>query len=179
MIVVDNFIEDKRLLSKVNQDPFFNTEGPHWWGNWWENEFINLRQEVLTHLFAKSKRFVSTDVAGFKHWVSECKEGIQVEPSFDKDTECLKETGNFQYPTIGSIYFHDPKVDKIEGGLLQVWDEQDKNSSYELIKPKYNRLLIFDVSKLYGFQKITKGSFNYLNVSLWKNPVWRFENFAK
>lgn len=179
MIIVDNFIEDKRLLSKVNQDPFFNKTAPHWWGQWWEKPFTNLRQEVLTHLFAQSKRFVQTDVSGFKHWVSECKEGVKTTPSFDKDEECLKETGNFSYPTIGSIYFHDPKVDKVKGGYLQIFDEQSESSPYELIKPKFNRLVIFDISKLYGFQTPTKGSYNYLNVSLWKNPVWRFENLLK
>jgi len=179
MIIVDNYIEEERLLSKVNQDPFFNREEIHWWGSWWEREFINLRQEVITHLFAKHKRFASTDVSGFKHWVKECKEGIATSPVFEKDEECFKETGNLSYPTIGSIYFHDPKADEVEGGYLQLFDDQTTTSSYELIKPKYNRLVIFDMSNLYAFQAPTKGSYNYMNISFWKNPIWRFETFLK
>ena len=179
MIVVDNYIEEPRLLSKIIQDPNFNTEGPHWWGNWWVESFSNLRQEVITHLFAKSKRFVDTDISGFKHWVGECKEGISTTPSFDKDEECFKEINEYSYPTMGAVYFYDPKADKVEGGHLQMWEDQTTTTSYELIKPKYNRLVIFDMSKLYTFQAPTKGSYNYLCISLWKNPVWRFETFLK
>lgn len=179
MIVVDNYIEDKRLLTRVNNDPFFNKSEPYWWGEWWVQPFTSLRQEVITHLFAQSKRFVNTDVSGFKHWVDECKEDYSPEPTFDKDEECFKETGEYSYPKIGAIYFHEPKTDEVEGGWLQIWDDQTTSSPYELVRPKYNRLVIFDMSKFYTIQTPTKGSYNYLNVSFWDNPIWRFETFLK
>lgn len=177
MIVVDNYIEDKRLLTKVNDGPFFNNPEPYWWGGFWIEPFSSLRQEVISHLFLHSKRFVDIDVSGFKHWVSECKEGITPEPFRDKDEECFNETGEYSYPVVGAIYFHDPATDKTEGNYLQIWDGDPSTSSYELVRPKYNRLVIFDMSKYHILQPPTKGSYNYLNISFWKNPIWRFEQF--
>lgn len=179
MVIVDNYIEDDRLLSKVNQDPFFNKEEPHWWGEFWIHPFSSLRQEVLSHLFLGGKRFVDTDISGFKHWVKKYEDTNPNIPVFDKDEECFKEIKQYSYPRVGAIYFYDPKVDETEGGYLQIWDDQEETPSYELVRPKYNRLVIFDISKLHTIQPITKGSFHYLNVSFWENPIWRYETFLK
>ena len=35
MIIIDDFIQDKRLLTKIALDNRFWAEGYHWWGGWW------------------------------------------------------------------------------------------------------------------------------------------------
>jgi len=178
MVVVDNYIENQRLLTKVNNDPFFNIPDHHWWGEFWVNSFSSLRQEVISHLLLQNKRFVDTDVSGFKHWVSQCTEETSQNFTYDKDEECFNETGEYSYPEVGAIYFHDPVTDNNES-FLKIWDGEIDSSSYELVKPKYNRLVIFDISKFHSIQSPIKESYNYLNISFYKNPIWRFETFLK
>ena len=53
--------------------------------------------------------------------------------------------------------------------MLQLWDTYDveANGPYELIKPKYNRLIIFDAGKLHAVQEVTKGVRKAVAINLW------------
>ena len=53
--------------------------------------------------------------------------------------------------------------------MLQLWDtyEVDTNCPYELIKPKFNRLIIFDAGKLHAVQEVTQGTRKAIAINLW------------
>jgi len=54
--------------------------------------------------------------------------------------------------------------------MLQLWNtyEVNVNGPYELIKPKFNRLIIFDAGKLHAVQEVTKGTRKAIAINLWE-----------
>jgi len=46
----------------------------------------------------------------------------------------------------------------------------------EIIKAKFNRLIIFDASKLHGVSKVTKGRRRAIAINLWDKKPLEFVN---
>jgi len=128
MIIIDDFVQDKRLLTKIALDNRFLTEGYHWWGGWWN------------------------------------------------------ETGEVIRPKIGTVFYFNPEVDNSEGGYLQLWDTYNSDATnlpYELIRPKFNRLVIFDAGKLHAVQEVTKGIRHAVAINLWSQAPADVANMLK
>ena len=90
----------------------------------------------------------------------------------------MGKTGKIVNPILGTIFYPDPCNDEIEGGYLKVWKTHDTdfNAPYELIEPKYNRLVIFDASQLHAVTPVTKGTRKAIAINLWDSPLSDVEN---
>ena len=87
-------------------------------------------------------------------------------------------------PKIGTVFYPCREIEEMEGGDLWYWDYYgadmmtpdhmlvypEKNP--EVIKAKFNRLIIFDASKLHAVTKVTKGRRRAIAINLWdKKPL--------
>ena len=80
------------------------------------------------------------------------------------------------------------EVDEVEGGMLYYWDQYDNTKlteegfiteptqQPEIIRPKFNRLIIFDASKLHGVSRVLKGNRRAIAINLWDQKPLEFSN---
>jgi len=181
MIIYDNYIQDQNLLNKIQNDTTFWKDGYHWYDGWWNSRPTTTRHELIEHIWGThcllNQNFA---IQGFEHWVGVYKaddnqvvenfgERWHLKHHFDKDEDLWNATGEVKSPIIGTVFYPDPEIDNIEGGELQIWDTYDVNpyGSYEIIKPKFNRLIIFDAGKLHAVHEVTKGTRKAIAINLW------------
>ena len=183
MIIIDNFVKDQRLLTKIALDAKFWNEGYHWWGGWWNEPVSSVRHELISYIWGENCPLQeSFEIQGFEHWVGSYQPGDgkvtenfgfkhHLKHHFDKDEDHWQQTGEIRSPKIGTVFYPDPQIDYSTGGYLQIWDTYGGdawNLPYELIKPKFNRLIIFDAGKLHAVQEVTSGVRNAIAINLWE-----------
>ena len=180
MIIIDNFIEDKNLLTKIAFDGEFWKPGYHWWGGWWNEDSQTTRHELISYIWRENCPIKDNiEIQGFEHWVGSYTAGenvienfgerLHLKHHFDKDEKHWRNTGEVITPTLGTVFYPDPATDETEGGYLQLWDTYniDPYVPYELIRPKFNRLIVFDAGKLHAVQEVTKGTRKAIAINLW------------
>ena len=198
MIIYDNFITDLDLLHKISNDKDFWTPGYQWWDGWWNEPSSNLRHKLIQQIWGEMSPHRGIDALGFEHWVgdyedqSEYYEMLGKEWSlklhFDKDEEYWQKNKKVIGPKIGTVFYPCPEVDDVEGGMLYYWDKYDDSKlteegfitqpdqEPEIIRPKFNRLIIFDASKLHGVSRVIKGSRRAIAINLWDQNPLEFSN---
>lgn len=150
MVVIDDFIKNPRLLTKVNYDPFFYQAEKHWWNGWWNSSANSLRHEVISYIFKDNPPVATQAISGFLHEVKVVNKDIPLHVSFPEDS------------ILKAIYYSDPQTDSIKGGQLQFGSSEN----YEVINPKYNRLVIFNSSQGCDVQPIVEGTHKVLTIDL-------------
>ena len=179
MIIIDGFVRDEVLLQEIQQSKEFWKTDYHWWNGWWNTPASTLRHTLIEYIWRYNcplRNSISLD--GFEHWVGIQKANDTVKNDvgewslithFDKDEKLWNETGKIVTPKLGSIFYPDPCNNEIEGGYLKIWKTHDLNfdASYELIEPKYNRLIIFDAGQLHAVTPVTKGTRKAIAINLW------------
>ena len=196
MIVIDNAITDEGLLTEL-QDPTTDCWeiGFSWWAGWMnKSKPTTLRHRLIEHLW--KNRFYSsyTDkIKGFEHWcgIYDSQDyRYQIVEKYapngkmfalnhhgDSD-EFLHHEGVNVHPRIGTIIYPKKTIDECEGGYLRIYESNKRyveyekagepiTEPYELIKPKFNRLIIFDASKLHAVEQVTKGFRHAIAINLW------------
>ena len=191
MIIIDGFVKDTDLLRQIQQSEQFWKLGYHWYDGWWNNSATTLRQTLITYIWRDNCPLrEKIGLSGFEHWVgiynadkTVSNEGgdFSLISHFDKDEKLWEETGKIVNPILGTIFYPDPCNDEIEGGYLKVWKTHDTdfNAPYELIEPKYNRLVIFDASQLHAVTPVTKGTRKAIAINLWDSPLSDAKNMLK
>jgi|LauGreDrversion4_2_1035121.scaffolds.fasta_scaffold37072_6 hypothetical protein len=194
MIIIDDFVQDKRLLTKIALDNRFLTEGYHWWGGWWNEPISSIRHELITYIWRDNCPLnEGFEIQGFEHWTGVYQPGDEkvtknfgfrhhLKHHFDKDEKVWNETGEVIRPKIGTVFYFNPEVDNSEGGYLQLWDTYNSDATnlpYELIRPKFNRLVIFDAGKLHAVQEVTKGIRHAVAINLWSQAPADVANMLK
>ena len=188
MIIIDNFIEDLDFLKLIEEDENFCKIGYNWYPGWWEEPITTLRHQLIEKIWGENSPHPGIEVCGFEHWVGDYNESSLNEMfnrewalklHFDKDENMWKEHKKFVTPKIGTVFYPCREIDEMEGGMLYYWDEfgSDLTSEEgyinwpeqepEVIKPKFNRLIIFDAGKLHGVSKIIKGRRRAIAINLW------------
>ena len=171
MIVIDDFIKDEVMLQNIsNKDGDFWKMGYHWWTGWWNNSANTLRQKLVHTIWTDHRVPILDEVMGFEHWTGVLskditigdEKGYALNHHHDKD-----EGGGSDKPIIGTVYYPPMGEPQCEGGYLKVYSENDRNSSYELIAPVPNRLVIFDATQLHAVTEITKGKRYAIAINLW------------
>jgi len=196
MIIIDDFIKDKELWNDLQNDKKFWGLGYRWWGGWWQSEPTDLRHKLIEYVYKDNCPF-PIDIEdggmghgkGFEHWVgittpeSETKtifnEVWSLAPHSDKDESYWhnhpqgKNRGDhmdsLRFPMVGTVFYVDAPE---EGGYLKIWDEHDfhkinKNTPYQLIQPKKNRLIIFDAGKVHAVTQVKKGLRRAVAINIW------------
>lgn len=197
MIIYDDFITDLDLLDRISEDESFWEPGYRWWDGWWNAETEDLRHELITEIWGQSSPHRGISCSGFEHWVGDYKgedephyifnEPWSLKPHFDKDEDHWHETKEVIGPKIGTVFYPCREVDEMEGGLLHYWGDygadmmtEDHMLIYppnppEIIKAKFNRLIIFDASKLHAVSKVTYGRRRAIAINLWDKKPLEFE----
>jgi len=197
MIIIDNFIKDQDLLDRIENDESFWQVGYRWYDGWWSEGITDIRHELIHAIWGENSPYDYKNVIGFEHWVGDFNEQEEphyifdmpwsLKPHFDKDEEHWTETKQVIGPKIGTVFYPCREIDEMEGGLLHYWDDysadllsEDNMLIYpptpgEQIKAKFNRLIIFDASKLHAVSKVTKGRRRAIAINLWDKKPLEFE----
>jgi hypothetical protein len=197
LIIIDNFLPEKFLKDILNDNTFWES-GYSWWGGWWQspNNQSN-RHKLIEYIYKEHCPFpieienggVGHGV-GFEHWVGITTPDVDMKevwgqkwalaPHQDKD-ELYWENhpqgknkgdhmNSIRTPMLGTVYY--AKAPK-SGGYLKVWDEYDfhkvdEHTPYELIKPKSNRLIIFNAGKVHAVEEVKEGTRKAVAINIWE-----------
>ena len=195
MLVIDDFCRDTGLLERIAGDATFFEPGYHWWSGWWSPHHNAQRMTPRLELIEYIWRFHTPDgfrgrrVTGFEHWagtydgadashkVDHSEHGVRGHPIFsliphmDKDEYHWRQTGEVVGPAIGTVFY--PVDHQCEGGYLRIYEthEVDFTAPYELIAPRFNRLVIFDATRLHAVEEVTQGVRKAIAINLWDRPL--------
>ena len=184
MIIIDDYIKDKRLLNKIKYDEnFFGPNGNFkWWGDWWNGEGWNepksTQQELVKHIWGIHCAYPdSFQVNGFEYWTGVYGDGhpnTDLGQHYDKDEKHWLETGGENggevlKPMMGTIYY--PVEHSFDGGFLEIYSNgTDKDP--ERIDAKFNRLIIFDAGEhLHRVTQVSNGVRYAIAINLWAQPL--------
>jgi len=206
LIVIDNFIKDEDLLREIDESEDFWKYGYFWWDGWEKEPATTLRHRLIEHIYRYNpwlRMNINTSVAGYEHWVGRTTpdnvdeqhtfgQKWALRPHQDKDELFWeqhpkgKDRGDdlesMKYPLLGTVFYTQAPE---EGGYLQIWNTSDFNKlkddeklreAYQLIKPKRNRLIVFDAGKVHGVRAVTKGTRKAIAINLWNpKPITKME----
>ena len=196
MIIIDDFIKDEDLLKKINESEDFWETGYRWYEGWWNEGINDLHHELIHAIWGPNSPHEGVQIEGFEHWVGDYtnKESHSVigmdwslKPHFDKDEDKWVDDRSFVTPKIGTVFYPDPEIDEMEGGMLYYWEKfppqraNEDNTIFwpeeepEIIKPKFNRLLIFDAGCLHGVSQIKSGRRRAVAINLWDQKPTTFK----
>jgi len=184
MIIIDDFIKDEEMISKIQKDEDFWKEGYRWWSGWWaSNVPMQTRHELIETIWRTNcpEQLRGLSLEGFEHWTGilskdkiitngdAINKGYALNHHFDKDEAHWHQTGEIKGPKLGTVYYPPMNEPQCEGGYLKIYDthEMDLTAPYELIAPVPNRLVIFDACKLHAVTEITKGKRYAIAINLW------------
>ena len=168
MIVIDDFVKDEALLNEINQDEtFFGPNGNFmWWGGWWNSEANTLKKRLIEYIWRYSSVVPQHNISGFEYWIGVYgpdKPNKDLGTHYDKDELRYKETGEIVRPVIGTVFY--PKNIEFEGGYLEI---ESGGSQMEVIKPIYNRLIIFPAGEYaHRVTPVTSGVRHAIAINLW------------
>lgn len=185
MIIIDDFLTDTDLLTKINNSEEFWAPGYSWYDK--DAPTSALRHELIHAVW---DRFDKPEFVGYEHWTGVYSGGDRREVKdydgnfyhlkrhFDKDEDLWHDTGEVVSPAVGTIFYPCQCNDDIEGGKLIIWNTKEEAiiDDYELIAPKFNRLVIFDASQLHGVQMVKKGTRKAIAINLWAKKPQTFQS---
>lgn len=194
MIVIDNFVQDPELLKAIADDPSFFETGFSWWSGWWNTPGQSLRHRLIEYIWRYNtpSQYSGVTIAGFEHWTGtydgsdqshkfdESVHGItgkntmfSLRHHMDKDEHRWKNHGEIVTPGIGTIFY--PVDHTCTGGKLRIYDVTNMTycteDNYELIEPKFNRLIIFDPAKIHAVEEVTSGIRRAIAINLWTEKL--------
>jgi hypothetical protein len=171
MIIIDNFIEDKNLLDRIDKDEtFFGPNGNFmWWDGWWSSPANTIKKELIEHIWRYNDPTRGYQIEGFEYWTGvygPSKPNKDLGTHLDKDELLYKETGELVRPVIGTVYY--PKNVEFEGGYLEI----ESGGEVERIKATYNRLIIFPAGHHpHRVTHVTSGTRYAIAINLWDRKL--------
>lgn len=179
---------------------------PGWWNQAPANTRERLLTEIWSK--PELWKLVTEPIEGFEHWVgirspndthtpewliknlpSVKDKAWALAPHIDKDEGLFAKNGSVEVnPVIGTVFY--PWPHKVEGGYLRIWQSQydskgnkiaelNYDAPYELVEPKFNRLIIFpNFKELHAVEPITKGERRAIAINLWaRKPSTELKNY--
>ena len=84
MIVIDNYLQDKKILEEIQKDEtWINFPTYNWWDGWWKCKPRNV-MEVLIEIIWK-RLSIENKIAGFEYWSNAQTSNQALDWHFDKD----------------------------------------------------------------------------------------------
>jgi len=193
MIVIDDFIKDKNLLEEIQNDStFFSDVGYYyWWDGWWSSQAQSTRQKVVQYLWQNVPLPSTIETLGFEYWTGITQPGdgktteennitYHLAPHLDKDEDLFSQTGEVLSGQISSVFYPSIENDHCEGGHLKIWEPNSyPNGNYELIKPKFNRFIVFDISCVHAVLEVTKGMRKAIAINLWDKYPTNYQSLLR
>jgi hypothetical protein len=197
LIIIDNFL-NKEEITKLNANEDFWVSGYRWHDI--NAEVKDLRHRLIEAIYRDNwmPQITGIQLAGFEHWTgvydenSELSDIVGVDgeqfalgPHRDKDEDYWESHPKGRYggnypesiktPILGTVlYTKAPE----KGGYLKIWDGEwgDPKTPYELIKPKENRLVIFNASAHHAVTPVEKGERRAVAINLWGEKPMTFRH---
>jgi hypothetical protein len=185
MIVIDDFIADRGTLTAIAAcGEFRKPKQWGWWDGWWESEPQSMIERVVQQIWGESCPIPTADfpttIAGFEYWTlaHEAKlpysigrsnvtshGGDRLERHCDRDEVLFAQTGKTMHPRLGAVYY--PVDHQVEGGCLKIYSNAANSTGYDMIRPKYKRLVLFDSSMPHEVTPVTTGRRYSIAVNVW------------
>ena len=196
IVAVDDFIKDEVLLKEIadNEASIFSDPGVYYfWDGWWNSPANTVKKRLIEYVWRyHSPLYESISISGIEYWT-----GIQTAnpdlgfkdhlvPHFDKDEELWSETKKVIGPIIGTVFYPCREIDDMEGGYLEYYEKYSPSRTLEdgsivwpeekpeLIKPKWNRLIIFEAANLHAVTEIVSGRRRAIAINLWGHKPTEF-----
>lgn len=192
MVIIDNFVRDTKLLEKLQSNTLWNSTTEYLW---LEKDFVPescVLQELIYYIWKENCPLNNNlkYIKGFEYWTgvyeeNDRRERKDVEDNNfyhlfkhqDKDETQWEQTGEVVSPKIGTIFYPHQENNFVKGGDLKIWETKTvpiSNVSFELIRPKFNRLIIFDPSYLHAVTMVTQGIRRAIAINLWEDKPSTF-----
>ncbi len=174
MIVIDNYLQDKKILEEIQKDEtWINFPTYNWWDGWWKCKPRNV-MEVLIEIIWK-RLSIENKIAGFEYWSNAQTSNQALDWHFDKDEKLNLKEKKVISPSLGHIFY--TKIENLEGGFLEIATNHkiDEISKCERIKPVTNRLIVFNPSIPHRVTKIYNGNRRAFLANAWAKKPNTFE----
>ena len=171
MIIIDNFVQDEDLLTRIDKDEtFFGPNGNFmWWDGWWNSPSNTIKKELIEYIWRWNDPTNGYQIEGFEYWTGvygPSKPNKDLGTHYDKDELLYKETGELITPVIGTVFY--PKNVEFEGGYLEI----ESGNEVERIKAQYNRLIIFPAGEYpHRVTHVTSGTRYAIAINLWDKEL--------
>ena len=175
MYIQDDFCPDKKILLELSKPSVWQSMVGKscWWDGWWKSDSRNIWEHIIKMIWLP--RGVENHISGFEYWCNilsaDDKNLNHLGWHRDKDEKLKEDTGKIISPLVGTIFYGFPH--ELEGGFLEISCE-DTFTDIERIFPKYNRIIIMDVSKQHRVSRIYKGKRFGFQINLWKSKPTTF-----
>ena len=173
MVIFDDFIKEKKVISILKDKNTWNDfPSYNWWEGWWKVEPRNIMEELIKRVWSQFQ--LENKIAGFEYWSNyQTPKNWKLNWHQDCDEKLRVTSNNVLSPTLGQIYYIENSG--VEGGYLEISNlppEKEPNfSKIERVYPRENRLVIFNPSLKHSVSKIISGNRHAFLSNAWiKKP---------
>ena len=173
MVIFDKFIKDEKMIASLkNKNTWNDFPSYNWWDGWWKVEPRNVMEELMQLIWGQFK--LENKIAGFEYWSNyQTSENWKLNWHQDCDEKLRVKSNKILSPTLGQIYYIENF--KVRGGYLEISNLpphiEPNYSEIERIRPRENRLIIFNPSFKHCVSKILSGNRHAFLSNVWfKKP---------
>ena len=165
MIVIDNFVSEEYILKEFTKKSTWNTLKNSSYQEW--NGMDYIENTILGDFIwkVKNKFWEEYTWSHFEYWDNQITEQKELKWHVDRNEAKYRETAEVLLPLAGAVWYGYPH--DVWGGYLEIQNESKYPTDIERIQPVYNRLVVFDVSKLHRVSPVFKGTRYGLQINLW------------
>ena len=165
MIIIDDFVKSKEVLDVFSNDDLWNTIRKNGVRSW--NGRDDLKNTALESLIwnIKNTFWELEPYEKFEYWVNITWNGKNLDWHQDKDEYLSSRHNKLVFPKAGAVWYGQPHT--VEGGYLEILNQENSTTEVERIQPVYNRVVVFDVSKFHRVSPVKSGTRYGLQVNLW------------
>lgn len=174
MIIIDNFLQDKKIFTQIQkEDTWRNFPTHNWWDGWWRCKPRNIMETLIEIIWKRLN--IENKIAGFEYWSNSQTINQSLNWHFDKDEKLNLIKKKIISPSIGHIFYS--KIENLDGGFLEISSNRkvDDEENFERIKPVENRLVIFNPSIPHRVTKIHNGNRRAFLANAWAKKPLTFE----
>jgi hypothetical protein len=156
MLVVDNYIQDKKLLLEIEESTSLFPESmgsenriatelnsyhyeqatcfaPYmFWDGWWRSEPNTLSKKIIKNIWENNLPFDKNDICGFEYWTRTFNPGQYLDIHVDEDTFLYSKEQLFRGPVIGCVYY--PHINDVVGGFLELHPNIVKENTHKALE---------------------------------------------
>ena len=170
MYLRDNFLDSNSSLLKDLEDTKLWEElddiQPPQTTRWWDGtgKIDSVWKELISKIWLTDTNRISFKC--FEYWVNITDPRNSLDWHQDKDEFEYEESGKVVCPSTSTVFYGYPH--KVKGGYLEINEVgKDNHVEIERINPIYNRIVVFNPSRVHRVSKIYSGKRYGFQVNIW------------